>query len=607
MTAETRAAAGTAQGTPGLQPAQVAKAAFRRLALAKLEPTPENYARAYDDELGQPARAVLPERAAALLDRLAALPVREEAARGALRQAFVAGAWPQAERLLERAAEAEGEQSRQLAATIERLVRGLERNDRQWTLARKKESLHTVIDGSRGDAPRLLRRLTQLLAGWEGDAAGQPTPAANDAAGQPTEAVATAAMTEVAARGATADAGSDGDRPLREIAGCLGGALARALPGEDASSAGLAAGLDGVLAQLAEGDIRAELVALARSQAEEAERLLRRREQLLRHSHDLCRDLADGLADVAEDDSWARGQCEAMRDQIAGQPSVRAIRSAGALLHHTRVRQRELRVERAQARDALKSMIHQMLQEVGELGQQTGRFHESVGRYADVIERADSLEGLAGAVREMVAESRTVQGLVSAAQQRLQDEHARATELSDRVQTLESELRRLSDEVSTDQLTQIANRRGLLRAFETECSRADRGSGPLVLALLDVDDFKRLNDSLGHGAGDEALRSLAARVSQQLRPSDTVARYGGEEFVVMLPSTPVEEAQQVLSRMQRAMTQALFMHESNPVFVTFSAGMTLHREGERLEQALERADEALYEAKRTGKNRTCVS
>ena len=127
------------------------------------------------------------------------------------------------------------------------------------------------------------------------------------------------------------------------------------------------------------------------------------------------------------------------------------------------------------------------------------------------------------------------------------------------------------------------------------------------MGLLDIDNFKRLNDELGHTAGDEALKSLAALVSSTLRPSDHVARYGGEEFVVLLPDTPVDEGQQILTRLQRALTGGLFMHENKQVFVTFSAGVTAYRAGERLEDALERADQALYEAKRTGKNRTCAA
>ena len=175
------------------------------------------------------------------------------------------------------------------------------------------------------------------------------------------------------------------------------------------------------------------------------------------------------------------------------------------------------------------------------------------------------------------------------------------------MRALEDELQRLSDEVATDQLTQVANRRGLLKAFEAEEARAAREGSALAMGLLDIDNFKRLNDELGHAAGDEALRALAHAVRERLRPTDHVARYGGEEFVVLLPATPVDEAQQILTRLQRSLSGSLFMHDQRPVFVTFSAGVTAHRAGEPIDAALERADQALYEAKRTGKNRTCTA
>jgi diguanylate cyclase len=138
-------------------------------------------------------------------------------------------------------------------------------------------------------------------------------------------------------------------------------------------------------------------------------------------------------------------------------------------------------------------------------------------------------------------------------------------------------------------------------------ARAAPDPTPLAIGLLDIDNFKRLNDELGHGAGDVALRSLAEQVAKSLRPDDVVARYGGEEFVVLLPATPDDEARQILTRLQRSLSGGLFMHERKTVLVTFSAGVTVYRPGEAIEPALERADEALYEAKRTGKNRTCVA
>ena len=199
-----------------------------------------------------------------------------------------------------------------------------------------------------------------------------------------------------------------------------------------------------------------------------------------------------------------------------------------------------------------------------------------------------------------------VQTLVQQTQARLQEEHSKATGLSERVTELEDEMRRLSDEVSTDQLTQIANRRGLMQAFELELAKLKRNGGELSVGLLDIDNFKRLNDELGHSAGDEALKSLASIVSKALRPSDRVARYGGEEFVVLLPETPVADGEQILTRLQRSLTGGLFMHKEKQVFVTFSAGVTGYRLEERIEDSLERADQALYEAKRTGTNRTCI-
>ena len=290
--------------------------------------------------------------------------------------------------------------------------------------------------------------------------------------------------------------------------------------------------------------------------------MLQHRHHLVDQLGALCQELTASLTDLAEDDSWAKGQCDAMRVKLDEGLTARGVRAVSELLRDTRERQGALRAEREKARDALKSLINRMLSELGELGSQTGRFHESVGRYADVIEKADSLESLAGVVREMVEETRTVQALVQQTQGRLQEEHAKASELTQRVGELESELRRLSSEVSTDQLTQVANRRGLLQAFEVERARVERGAAGLAVGLLDIDNFKRLNDELGHAAGDEALRSLAAVVSKTLRPTDLVARYGGEEFVVLLPTTPIDEGQQILTRLQRSLSGGLFMHEN---------------------------------------------
>ncbi len=524
-----------------LEVTHTAKAALRRLALEKLEPTPENYARAFRLEGGDAAADEAPA----------------------------------------------------LATLIERIVRGVERGGRHWTAARKKDSLQRVLAGSRSDARRLQQRLSQLVTSWGSDTADTGFDTEIGLAGLDTLGAPLGEATPHAPAWARA-------------VGLLGEALQHALPARDGVPHELAAELAQLTGQIVADAATAPCTDDLEQICARTARALQHRHRLFEQLGTLCRELTASLTDLAENDSWAKGQVEAMRAQIDEGLTARSVRGVSELLRATREHQSRVRLEREQARDSLKGLIHRMLSELDELGSQTGHFHDSVGRYADVIEKADSIESLAGTVREMVEESRSVQALVQQTQARLQEEHGKARGLTERIVELEDEMRRLSDEVSTDQLTQIANRRGLYQAFDALRARQERSGNALAVGLLDIDNFKRLNDELGHVAGDEALKSLAARVSATLRPSDVVARYGGEEFVVLLPDTPLDDAQQILTRLQRSLTGGLFMHQDQQVFVTFSAGVTAYREAEGLEVALERADQALYEAKRTGKNRTCA-
>jgi diguanylate cyclase len=581
-------------------PAQLAKGALRRLAQSQQEPTPENYARAYAEESGQAAPA-MPDKAMPLIERLVARAAEDPAQRTEMVDAMRLGRWDVAGQWLDRVAQAGGTQSQALAALFERLARGLEQGGRQWTAARKKESLQRVLDGSRGDARRLQQRLGSLLGAWESDGAIDGPPerveeADADATGRAPPA---AQASEVRA----AD--------WAPLWAAFEGTVRTALPPDEPRAAALADELSALADRIARDGATPALVAAVEAVCAQTRRLLGHRHHLLDQLGTLCHELSRGLTELAEDDSWARGQCENLQARLAAGIHARSVRAATELLAETRERQQRVRGERNAARDALKLLITRMLTELGELGAHTGRFQQSVERHAQAIERAESLESLAGVVRELVDDSRAVKAVVSHAQQRLDEEHARAGELETRVRELEGELRQLSEQVSTDALTQVANRRGLQQTFEAECARLARvapgaESPVLAVGLIDIDNFKRLNDSLGHSAGDEALRALAKAVREQLRPADHLARFGGEEFVVLMPDTPAADALQVLTRLQRSLSASLFMHDNKEVFVTFSGGVTAWRPGEALEAALERADEALYDAKRSGKNRTCL-
>jgi len=567
-------------------PANLAKAALRRLAEQRLEPTPENYRKAYESESGVPSSdASAPEKPA---DK----PPQSDAT-------------------------SQAEEGERWSKLIGRILRGAERGGRQWTAARKKDSLQRVLEGSKSSGQRLHQRLSQLVQSWDSDTLDN-APLEDDV----TEEVPAVATPEPAAQAARSSASAEPDGAQASRAGSPVDEAPVPQPTGWSNSARQA--VDELVKTVhvalppVSASPRVQATAHALSEAAQAQSsvseachqargLIEQRHRLLDQLMGLCQTLTDSLIDLAEDESWAQGQAQAMRHQLSQGIDSRGLRHVQQVLDDARIKQQALKQERENAREALKQLIQQMLMEIGELGTTTDRFQSNLGRYADTIDQADSLESLTGVVREMVAESRSVQSVVAQTQIKLQEEHGKAQALSERVRTLEDEIRKLSDEVSTDPLTQIANRRGMMRAFEAEQARVERQGSPLAIGLLDVDNFKKLNDQLGHQTGDEALKFLARRVSESLRPVDVVARYGGEEFVVMLPDTPLEEGQQILTRLQRTLSAEFFTHDDNKVFITFSAGVTAYRPGEPIEAALERADIGLYEAKRTGKNRTCAN
>ena len=184
-----------------------------------------------------------------------------------------------------------------------------------------------------------------------------------------------------------------------------------------------------------------------------------------------------------------------------------------------------------------------------------------------------------------------------------EDAKRRIADAERQIAALKGELEAVTMLLHTDPLTGALNRRGIEDAFHREASRADRRATPLAIGIIDLDNFKLLNDRYGHQAGDDALVLLARTARQALRPNDSFGRLGGEEFIVMLPDTDLENARCCMLRLQEKFAEAAPLPGARPIRVTFSAGVTERLTNEQLEPALVRADRALYEAKRLGKNR----
>ena len=158
----------------------------------------------------------------------------------------------------------------------------------------------------------------------------------------------------------------------------------------------------------------------------------------------------------------------------------------------------------------------------------------------------------------------------------------------------------------TDPLTGVMNRRAILERLREEMARAERYGTLLAIAMIDIDHFKDVNDSIGHGAGDEVLREVVARASEALRPYDGFGRFGGEEFLAVLPQASGPQVERALERVRLAICTTpieVFHHE---VSVAVSIGAALSH-GESLDELIRSADEALYQAKAEGRNRVALS
>jgi diguanylate cyclase (GGDEF)-like protein len=177
--------------------------------------------------------------------------------------------------------------------------------------------------------------------------------------------------------------------------------------------------------------------------------------------------------------------------------------------------------------------------------------------------------------------------------------------LADEIEQQRVQKEELAVRATTDALTSLMNRRHFLESAEREIARAGRDESPLVLAMFDADHFKAINDSYGHDVGDEALRSIADCARSVVRRGDLVGRLGGEEFAVLMVGADLEGAAPVVERLRASMTERAIGVRDERVRVSVSIGFTavVPEEPDALKEALRRADQALFAAKRAGRNK----
>ncbi len=533
-------------------PSDTARETLKLLAARKLAPTPDNYGQIYRELSGEPAIAPVSNDAKPMLN------------------------WSE---------------------LIRDLLKQLEMPHKGITISRKKEGVDTVLSrfGTKPDA--LFEKIQSLVRSWGSASAttSEFAPAAvADAAPAPST---------TAAPITTSAGGNELLNQLREL-------LAQSLENTQPSHPELGDEIKRLVTIVRATNDPARISDLAKQLRQFWLKLELRggdkvkiQEGLLR----LLRLLVENVSELVADDEWIHGQITTLQEIIAQPMDKHAIADAERNLRDAIIKQGTLKQSLTDAKTTLKSLMTNFIDRLGNLTESTGEYHQKIEGYSQKISKTNNLTDLSHLLDDIMQDTRVIQASALRSHEELLITKKQADEAEGRIKELEQELMQVSELVREDQLTGALNRRGLDEAVDVELKRADRNKGAFSVALIDIDNFKKLNDTLGHQAGDRALTHLTQVIKETLRPTDAVGRYGGEEFLILLPGTSLEAAVETIQRLQRDLTKKFFLHNNDKILVTFSAGVALRNEGEDQEDLIGRADKAMYHAKQTGKNRVVAA
>jgi len=312
--------------------------------------------------------------------------------------------------------------------------------------------------------------------------------------------------------------------------------------------------------------------------------------------------LLDSARESLSNDQWVRDQLDHLQEIISEPLDLGVLAQAEHSVREILSRQKIISSGLGEAKSTLKQLMSSLICNIDGLSESTGEYHNKIRDFSEQIGDVDDVGKLNQLLVDVLLETKGMMGNIVDYQKDFLAARAEVDMAHNKINRLESELQLMGEKVHEDHLTGILNRRGLDEAYERETARANRQNTSLCFALLDIDNFKRLNDTHGHKIGDDALIYLVDAVKYTTRSEDVVARYGGEEFVILLPNTDLDEAITILSRIRRNLTKKFFLHENMRLLITFSAGLAKYQPGEHQEHIFKRADEALYRAKKNGKN-----
>ncbi len=589
---------------------EIARETLRQLALKKLQPTPENYRTVFLEISGDPASSSFPDQELkaiqAVLPRKNAKQIRFARQ---LEKAIAEKSWAGLQSAVTELSAIQVGAEVSWPDLLRNLLQQLDMSHAEMTRLQKKESLEHILSVST-TSDLLFSRLQSLVGSWNKNTLTTPPVLVEDSLLVSPEASDLAVVNPVEKNNKKSLESPDFPSDLAALQGLLGQFLNNALVTVLHKSPDL-------LAEVKEISVALE----AARDVPTLKQLVERFKRISYRAHFVVEDevelkavllrlvqlIVDNISELVVEDEWLSGQIKVMQMLLNNPLELRQLDEVERRMKDVIIQQSMLKKNLTEANDRLKLMLAAFVDHLINFSEVTGSYHGKIEEFSEKISLAKNPAEITDLLNEVMHETRLVQ--VDTARSR--DE---ISLMKNRVHNAEQEIARLHKELSAtsqlirhDQLTGVLNRKGLDEALQKEINRQQRQGVPLSLALLDVDNFKSINDTRGHSVGDLALVHLVEVVQKTLRPQDVLARYGGEEFIVLLPGTGVEDAVAAMMRVQRMLTREYFMDKDDKVLITFSCGVVAVTDLEAADELIRRADSAMYLAKRSGKNRVVAA